>query len=296
MDLGPLLRFLDKRLLHWGTGWITFSELALALLTVVLTLLLSRLLRNVAQRALDQRRSQRVSAALAGFLHYITLVLGFGLALSMLGVSLKGLFAAGAIFAIGLGFAMQSIAQNFVAGVLLLIERTIKPGDVIEVDGKIVMVREMGIRSSLVRTRDAEDIIIPNSSLISNQIKNFTMSSSDYRIRVQVGVSYESDMAQVRSVLQRVSDDLNQKWGRGEPGLVLMIELGSNSLTWEVGCWINDPWERRVATSELLEQIWWAFKAAGINVAYPQLDVHFDPKSLSELSRPALGQRRSGQD
>jgi potassium-dependent mechanosensitive channel len=283
MDLEPFLRLFDKRLFHWGTGWITSSELLLAALTIAVTLFVSRTLRHVAQAALDRRGQQRVPATLAGFLHYLTLIVGFGLALSFLGVNLKGLFAAGAIFAIGLGFAMQSIAQNFVAGVLLLVERTIKPGDVIEVDNKIVMVREMGIRSSLVRTRDGEDIIIPNATLISNQVKNFTMSSMDYRIRVQINISYKADMALVRKVLGLAAAEFSRTWGKGEEGLVLLVEFGAHAVVWEVGCWIKDPWERRVATSDLLEQIWWALKAEGVEIAYPQMDVHLDADALSAL-------------
>ncbi len=129
------------------------------------------------------------------------------------GIRLDALFAAGAVFAVGFGFAMQNIAQNFVSGVILLFERTIKPGDVIEVGGQIVKVQQMSIRATIVRTLDEEDVIVPNSSLVQSNVKNFTLEDNIYRVRVTVGVSYSSDVPKVKAALEGCarSDGLSRK-------------------------------------------------------------------------------------
>src|SRR4030095_8726722 len=102
------------------------------------------------------------------------IVVGLTLALHLAGIKLGAVFAAGAVFAVGLGFAMQNIAQNFVSGVILLVERSIEPGDVIEVNTQVVRVHQMGIRATLVRTLDDEDMIVPNSILVQTTVKNYT--------------------------------------------------------------------------------------------------------------------------
>ena len=118
---------------------------------------------------------------------------------------LEALFAAGAVFAIGLGFAMQNIVQNFVSGVILLAERTIKPGDVLQVDGRFVKVRHMGIRSTICRTLDEEEIIVPNATIVQSTVTNYTLQDSLFRLRCTVGVVYGSDMVLVKNTLQRAA-------------------------------------------------------------------------------------------
>jgi potassium-dependent mechanosensitive channel len=121
------------------------------------------------------------------------------------GLDLK-LFAAGAVFAVGLGFAMQNIVQNFVSGVILMVERTIKPDDVLEVEGDIVRVQKMRIRATMVRTRNEEELIIPNSTLVQGAVKNYTLTDSRFLLGTVVGVTYGSDMQLVREVLTRNHD------------------------------------------------------------------------------------------
>ena len=275
---------MQLELFRLGERSVTVATVAAALLVIVGTVVLSRFLRRKAQRALDHHGGSGGGfTTAASLVHYVVLLVGFGTAASTLGLDLSALFAAGAIFAIGLGFAMQSIAQNFVAGIILLMERTVRPGDVIELDGEVMMVREMGIRASLVRSRDAEDIIIPNSNLIQNQVKNLTMANRDYRVRAQVGVSYSSDMAVVRQVLEQAGKTVSERWGHGQDAQVLLLDFGDNSVVWEAAGWINDPWQRRMALDSLRELIWWGFKDAGICIAFPQIDVHLDASSLDAL-------------
>jgi hypothetical protein len=195
---------------------------------------------------------------------------------------MHALFAAGAVFAVGLGFAMQNISQNFVSGVILLIERTIKPGDILQVETEIVRVKRMGIRATVSRTLDDEEIIIPNSVLVQNSVKNYTLQDSLFRLRTLVGVIYGSNMALVRETLERTTREIPWRVQAVQPR-ILMKQFGNSSVDFDVSVWIDDPWKKQVRLSELNERIWWALKEAGIVIAFPQLDVHFDPPVMSSI-------------
>ena len=155
-------------------------------------------------------------------------------------------------------------------------ERSINPGDVLEVDGLFVRIEHMGIRASMGRTRDGEDVIIPNATLVQNNVKNLSVEESSYRLRTSVGVAYDSDMARVREVLEDTVTSVPWRDTTREPR-VWMTEFGNHAVNFEVGVWIHDPYNRGDALSDLNEAIWAALKEAEIVIAFPQLDVHFDP-------------------
>ncbi len=258
-------------------------------LTVVIVVLATFYVSHLLQRGLDRLLKRReivddknLSVG-KRLLHYVVLFVGLGIALETIGIDLKALFAAGAFFAVAIGFAMQTITQNFVSGVILLLERIIKPGDVIEFDGTVAKVQTMGIRVTVVRTLNEEEIIVPNAMLVQNPIKNYTLQDASFRVRAAVGVTYDSDMKKVWSVLQTVAADLPWRNKDREP-VVLLREFADSSVNFEVSVWIDDPWRQQRHRSQLLDAMWWALKDAGIVIAYPQLDVHFGP-SLRESLR-----------
>ncbi len=282
---------LNASLFMIGDVKVTTSTLLIGLVIVIAAQLLSMALRVVIQRSLKGRGvgAQGSVSVATRLLHYTVLATGIAMALQTAGVKLGGLFAAGAVFAVGLGFAMQTLAQNFVAGVILLMERSIKTGDVLEVEGSVVRVQTTGIRSTLVRTRDEEEMIVPNSTLVQATVKNYTMKDALYRLRVVVGVTYGSDMALVRKTLEDVGKKLDWRL-QDRPCQVLLVDFGSSSVDFEVAVWTDNPWLARVHSSQLREAIWWAFKEHGITIAFPQVDVHFDPPvndSLRGLARAA---------
>lgn len=280
---------LDTVLFRIGDTPISISTIVTAVLIVLASLWVSRTVRGLVERGLKRRGGKPGAVGtITGLIHYAVLITGFGVALGTTGIDLTALFAAGAIFAVGLGFAMQSIAQNFVAGVILLAERAIKPGDVLEVEGKVVKVLEMGIRASVAATRDGEHLIIPNSTLIQTTVKNYTLRHSVFRVRVPVGVVYRSDMELVKRVLVAVARQVSAKWGVADRDpQVILAGFGDHAVQWEIAVWTDDPWVWRVAASELSEAVWFAFKEHDIVIAFPQLDVHFDPPiedSIKQLS------------
>jgi len=283
----PLHDFLSAPLFRLGGTEVNPGSIVAALVVLLVGWLASRLVRRGVQRmvggpAAHRRRGAEVSGRL---IHYAIMLLATLLALDLIGVDVSALFAAGALFAVAIGFAMQNITQNFVSGVILLVERSIQPGDVLEVDGQVIRIEEMRIRSTVGRSRDDEELIIPNSGLVATPVKNFTLRDSFYRVRAPVGVNYGSDMARVREVLERTARELEGRWSGRDP-VVLLTGFGSSSVDWEVSVWIDEPWNARVVLSNLLEAVWWSLKEAGITIAYPQLDLHLDADVTEALRRP----------
>jgi len=270
------------------------------LITFLAMLGVSWLLRAGVRRALRRGSIEAAGGDLGvadRLIHYGFIVLGLALALHLAGIRLDTVFAAGAVFAVGFGFAMQNIAQNFVSGIILLIERTIKPGDVLEIGTQIVKVMKMSIRATIVRTLDDEDIIVPNSTLVQSNVKNYTLEDNLYRVKVQVGVSYESDLKVVRDVLEKTTLELPWR-DKAYPPRVLLLNFGPSAVEYETSAWMHDPFNYRIAGSELREAIWVAFKRAGITIALPQLDVHVvralatGPSTLDSFAAGVSGQRR----
>lgn len=275
IDTSVTSRLLNAPLVTVGGTPVTLTTIVIVGVILLAAFAASRLVQRAMTRALALRGitdagTIGVSLRLA---HYAIILLGFGIGLQTLGLNLGALFTAGAFFAVALGFAMQNIAQNFVAGILLLTERTIKPGDVLEVENRVVRVTRMGLRATVARSRDEEDLIIPNATLVQNTVTNFTLRDSIFRLRATVGVSYDSDMAVVKRVLHEAAAALPGRLSVRDPR-VLLTEFGDSAVTFEVLVWSEDPWNARVTRSELNEASWWAFKRAGIVIAYPQMDVH----------------------
>lgn len=286
-----LLGALDIRLFDVGGTTVTLATVIAALLVAVATLWISRLLRRALGRVLRKREGidEGTIGVMSRLTHYVVLALGAGMALHTIGFDLTALFAAGALFAVAIGFAMQNVVSNFVSGLILLIERAIKPGDIIDFEGQLVSVKDMRIRTTLVRTLDDEDLIIPNSLLVQAAVRNYTFRDHLYRLRVDVGVSYDSDMRRVRAALEEAMAGLDWRSQQREP-VVLMSDFGSSSVDWEASVWIEDPWRSRAGRSLMREAIWWGLADAGVTIAYPQLDLHVD--APIEQSLRAIGGAR----
>ena len=290
----PIPVLMTEELFRIGDKAVSLYTLASMLVTFAAMLILSWLVRLAMQHALRRGKSE-IGRATRGaadrLVHYGFIVVGLTLAMHLAGIKLGAVFAAGAVFAVGFGFAMQNIAQNFVSGIILLVERTIKPGDVLEISGSIVKVMKMSIRATIVRTLDDEDIIVPNSTLVQSNVKNYTLEDNLYRVKVTVGVSYDSDLRQVRDVLEKTTADIPWR-DKNFPPRVLLMDFGASSVDFETSAWMHEPFNYRIASSELREAIWWAFKRAGITIAFPQVDVHLPPALASSLGLSSSGYRR----
>ena len=270
-------KVLNTGLLDVAGTSITLATLLVFAAIVLVTFKLSSMFQRLLGMWFRKRgvEADGTLGVMQRLLHYTVVVIGLGIGLQTMGIKLGALFAAGAVFAVGIGFAMQTIVQNFVSGFILLLERSIKPGDILMVDGRMVRVNQMNIRSTIVRTRDGEDLIVPNANLVQATVTNQTLNDKLIRLRATVGVHYDSDMARVRQVLETMAAQLPWCAPDQEPQVFLQA-FGSSSVDWEVAVWSADPWASRRDLSRLYEATWDALRHADITIAYPQLDLHLD--------------------
>ncbi len=215
--------------------------------------------------------------------------LAFFVGIDMLGIDLTALAFFGGAFGLAIGFGLQKTFGNLISGILLLLDKSIKPGDVISVtdaagNESVGQIRKIGIRAISVITRDQTEHLIPNENLMINQVVNWSYSSRDVRVKAPVGVSYDSDLDLVTKLLYQAVDDTGRVLARPKPRVNLM-EFGDNSVNFEVRFWIQDP-EGGLANirSDVYMRIWQLFKEHDIEIPFPQRDLHLrSSKQLDQL-------------
>jgi small-conductance mechanosensitive channel len=248
---------------------------------VILVLLVaywfSRLLqRGVARRLRHEHEND--DAAIRTYKNvarFVVMVPAILLAVHLMGVNVSHVFTTSGLFAVALAFAMKNISENLISGMMLRFERAISPGDILETDGAMVRVKKISLRATVVRTKDEKDLLIPNSQLVQTRVANFTFRDSVCRVWTVIGVSYSSDLRQVRDVLEKVCAQMADQSDQHAPE-VLLTDFGSSTVNYKVSVWIENPWDAGPYKSDLNEAIWWSLKEAGIVIAFPQLDVHVD--------------------
>jgi small-conductance mechanosensitive channel len=218
-------------------------------------------------------------------LHYVVITLGFLLSLSLLGFELKNFVVLAGALGIGIGFGLQHIVNNFVSGLLLLFERPVKVGDMIMIESEWCTVRKIGLRATTVETFDQSEIIVPNSDLISQKVTNLTLSSEQSRVVVQVGAAYGSNVQKVLELLTACAAE-HPRVLKDPPPSPLFVAFGESSLNFELRAWVAKTDYRFQVKSDLLSSIDNKFREAGIEIPFPQRDLHLrslDITTLKEL-------------
>ncbi len=256
---------------------ITIGKIATALVLLVLGLTVSRRLSAFIGRALTRRASFGPGAAAAfQSLIFYALLLGFLLlALDTASIPLTVFTFVGGALAIGIGFGSQNIVNNFISGLILLVERPIKVGDLVQVEGTHGSIQSIGARSTVVRTFDNINIIVPNSTFLETNVVNWTLSDQTVRTRVAVGVAYGSPVREVERVLLEAMKDAPAILDQPEP-VVRFRDFGDNALAFEALFWLRlGPTADRIKVeSDLRFEIDRAFAERGIEIAFPQRDLH----------------------
>ena len=277
--LDKLLEWLAKFFGHIpveGVEALLFNGLQALLVLLLVYLGLHLVLKGIEHRFNKKDQcSEHTIKVYKRLARYALWILGVLLALHVAGFNLSTLFTTSGLFALAIGFALKDIAGNYVSGIILKANDTIKQGDVLDVDGQMVKVKSIGFRDTIVRTKDEGDILIPNALLVQDKIGNYTLRDSLSRVWTAVGVSYSSDLNKVRDVLEEVCRNFGGQSSK-HPPVVLLTDFGSSSVNYQVFVWTENPWNRRVIKSQLNEAVWWGLKNAGIVIAFPQLDVHLD--------------------
>jgi small-conductance mechanosensitive channel len=204
---------------------------------------------------------------------------GFLLALAALGLTLTNITILGGAIGVGIGFGLQAIVNNFASGIILLFERPIRVGDMIQLVDLPCTVKKIGLRSTVVASRDDADIVIPNSDLITNQVTNWTLSERRMRLRIPVGVAYGSDVPLVMRILKEIAEG-NLSVLSNPASSVLFLGFGDSSLNFELRVWIKDFLDRFRIQSELIQAIDSRFRSEGVEIPFPQRDLHL--RSIDE--------------
>jgi small-conductance mechanosensitive channel len=214
-----------------------------------------------------------VSLSVSRLLHYALVSVGCVLALVVLGVDLTTMTLLVSALGVGIGFGLQTIVNNFVCGLILLLERPLRVGDTIEISGQPAKITKIGLRSTTVRTPDQADMIVPNSDLITNRVTNWTLTDRQARSVIPVGVAYGSDIALVMQTLQACALAHPGVLHSPEPQ-VLFRRFGDSSLDFELRAWVADVDSRLQVASDLHQDIDRRFRQAGIEIPFPQRDLH----------------------
>lgn len=252
----------------------TLGNLVAFAITVWLALWVSRLLRVILEDEVFPRASlgRGVPHAISAVAQYGVLLIGFLLAAGAAGFDWSRITLLAGAFGVGVGFGLQNVVNNFVSGLILLFERPIQVGDIVQQGELTGEVRRIGVRSSTVRTYEGAEVIVPNADLISQQVVNWTLSDRTRLIAIPVGVAYGTAPERVLTLLDEVARGHADVLADPPPA-ALFTGFGESSLGFELRVWSERP-ERRLATrSELLLAIHSALDAAGIEVPFPQRDL-----------------------
>jgi len=254
---------------------ISLGDVLAFTLTIVLAFVISRLIRFfLEEEAFPRMRLRRgVGNAVATLLQYTILLLGFALALSAAGMDFTRVALFAGAFSVGVGFGLQTIVNNFVSGLILLFERPIQIGDMVEISGVLGEVRRIGARSSTIRTMQGAEVIVPNANLISEQVVNWTLSDRRRRVDVEVGVAYGTDPEVVLGLLRDVGTAHPATLDEPAPE-ALFLGFGDSALNFRLRVWIPRMEETYRISSELSVGINSALRDMGITIPFPQRDLH----------------------
>ena len=276
------------RTMTWEGFWTrtidvgSLSFTPISLIVGLILLLVAVVVKNLMYRLLTRRFFPKVKMHPGLANAYATLV-GYVFLIAALLVILPVAFPGfnwstfsvilGAV-SFGIGFGLRNVTDNFVSGLIILLERPVKVGDRITIDSIEGAVTSIRSRSTTVRSNDNIEVIVPNSRFISESVVNWSHSDNQVRIKIPVGVHYNSDVFQVREVLEKAV--VNQHGVLPDPApAVLFMEFGDSSLNFEVRVWTTE-WTQRPSAfrSEINFLIWKALKEAGIEIPYPQRDLY----------------------
>ncbi|OYW46217.1 MAG: mechanosensitive ion channel protein MscS [Novosphingobium sp. 12-63-9] len=293
--------WLDGFGIEVGDYHITLFTAARAVIIIVLVLAFAHIAGRFARRMIRRIKGVDSTQRLLGekIASIFVWAIAFFVGIDMLGISLTAFTVFSGAFGLAIGFGLQKTFGNLIAGIILLMDRSIKPGDVIAVtDGKgstFGEVKKIGIRAVSVTTRDNREYLIPNEILMTTQVENWSYSSRQVAISIPVSVAYGSDIDLAERLLLEAAHSSPRVLADPPPG-VLLTAFGPSAIEMLVSCWIDDPEDGVLnVRSEVLKEAWHLFRAQGVEIPFPQSDVHLrDSEGLRRLAE-ALAVRTNPQ-
>jgi small-conductance mechanosensitive channel len=249
---------------------IQFAVIVVALYAVVK--LLNRVVGHSIRRASSLDPTQQLLVQkISGI---VIIVAAFFIGIDLLGIDLTALTVFSGAFGLAIGFGLQKTFGNLIAGIILLMDRSIKPGDVIAVGDSFGHVNKIGVRAVSIVTRDGKEHLIPNENLMTQEVENWSYSSRDVRVHIPVGIAYDCDVPAAQKLMIQAAKEAKRVLQTPPPSVWLRA-FGESSIDHEILVWISDP-EAGVGSvrSEILNRVWALFKEHGISIPNPQRDIH----------------------
>ena len=273
--------------LTFGQISLTLGNVAMFLLSVFLAFWIAKTIRIILRDEVLANMSlpRGVANSVSSLSYYALVLLGLLVSLAAAGFQIGQLAIVIGALGVGIGLGLQHVVDNFVSGLILMFERPIRPGDVIDVSGTTGTVREIGMRATTLATFDGADVVVPNGTLLSEKVTNWTLSNMSRRIEVDLGVGYGSDPRQVLALLMQVAQSTPGIATEPEP-VILFNGFGASSMDFGIRAWSHQYGDWVNVRSDLNLRLHEALKVAGIDIPFPQQDLHL--RSISAQVSAAL--------
>jgi potassium-dependent mechanosensitive channel len=269
-----------------GPVEVTVGRILIAMLVLYGAVLLSGLARTVVTADVERRQEgdRGLSESISRLVHYAIITLGVVLALAAMGVELQNFAIVAGALGIGVGFGLQNVVNNFASGLILLFERPVRVGDTVVVDDVWGTIQKIGLRSTVMVTLDQSEMIVPNADLVSEKVTNWTLSNPTARIILPVGVAYGSPIGDVLTILVE-SAFAHEAVLKEPPPEALFTGFGDSSLDFELRVWVGNIRRRLQVRSTVLTEVERRLAEAGIEIPFPQRDLHLRSVDADALAR-----------
>lgn len=286
--MGPMIGLMGRMIVPIGNFRISVLLVLKGAITLTLFIWIANTLSRIAEHRLSRFTAMTPAMqVLAGKLTRIVLItLAVMFALGSIGIDLTAFAVFSGAIGVGVGFGLQKVVSNLVSGVILLLDRSIKPGDVIEIGGTHGIVNALNARYAAVATRDGKEFLIPNEDMITQRVTNWSYSTNLIRLHVKMGISYRSDPHRAIALALEAVREVPRVLTSPEPNCVLIC-FGDNSIDLELRFWIRDPANGTAnVRSVVMLRVWDAYKDNGIEMPHPQRDLTLrNPEAVASLLR-----------
>jgi len=273
---------------------ITIGLLVSAVIAFYLALFASWMIQTILDEEVYPRKKvdRGVGISINRLIQYAFVVVGISMAFSTLGIGMQNLTVIIGALGVGIGFGLQNIVNNFASGLILLFERSIKVGDVVQVNGEWGQIKNLGLRATVVETFDRSEMIVPNSDLVASTVTNWTLTDRQVRLIVQIGVAHGSDVDLVTRILTQIAQD-NPFIMKFPAPSVMFVNFGTNSLDFELRCWVADIDNRLSIKNEINREIDRLFREHNIEIPFSQHDLHI--RSIDVPAKAALSEVKNSE-
>jgi small-conductance mechanosensitive channel len=289
--LQPTIRILDTLAFEVGTFRVSVLGIGKGLLLLAVLLWVAGAISRLLERRITAVPSltPSVQVLFTKLLKIVLVTIAVVAAVSSVGIDLTAFALVGGAVGVGLGFGLQKVVSNLVSGVILLLDRSVKPGDVISIGETYGWINTLGARYASVVTRDGLEFLIPNEDLITQQVVNWSFSTDAVRLRIPIGVSYKSDVRQAIDLCMEAAVEEPRVIDMPKP-VCLLTGFGDSSVDLELRMWISDP-KNGVGNvkSSVMLRVWDKFHEHDIEIPFPQRDLHLkSPETLMVTTPSAL--------